>query len=146
MKNKKKEKVYVPQGKSTKRNSQRLRAIRRSNGEEVTRKPNRRKEVQTIHMGVEKHFFPGIYYLYRGKEVVYVGMSEDNCMKRVCDHYQKMEKDFDSYKIFNYSTYSRKQLLAKEKHLIKVLDPEYNKTNRKKIKKEKVENDVLGKM
>jgi len=98
----------------------------------------RRKEIESeygqpvrkvVSGDVLKYCVRGIYILYRGSDVVYVGMSTDNCMKRICDHYREATKQFDTFSIESHENLSDAQLLAKERLLIKKYRPCFNKAH-----------------
>jgi len=69
----------------------------------------------------------GVYKLYKDKRVVYIGMSTNNCMKRICDHSAE-GKDFDSFRIMPHEDFSNEELLSKESSLILKYRPKYNKS------------------
>lgn len=62
----------------------------------------------------------GIYFLFRGSDLVYIGQSVD-IHRRIQDH--KQSKIFDS---FSYIEYPEHQLSRKEKDLIKFFNPPLN--------------------
>jgi hypothetical protein len=65
---------------------------------------------------------PGIYYLVKGDEIVYVGISL-SCCKRGIEH--RINKDFD-YQIIDQRDLSYRDLLDEEHRLIQVLLPRLN--------------------
>lgn len=72
----------------------------------------------------------GIYYLYEGSTIVYIGMSDSNCLKRISDHYND-GKSFDSFEIHPKRNVSKKQLLSIESARIRKYKPKYNKISKK---------------
>lgn len=62
----------------------------------------------------------GVYFLYDGREIVYVGES-DNLFRRIGQHIADGSKKFDRFEI--YPTAERKTL---EGFLIRALKPKYN--------------------
>jgi predicted GIY-YIG superfamily endonuclease len=68
----------------------------------------------------------GIYYLYKNKEVVYVGMSTTNCMQRIVMHQASGRKDFDSFQIFGMPKSTDAEIIEKEKRAIQRKLPKYN--------------------
>lgn len=68
----------------------------------------------------------GVYFLIKEKRVVYVGLSKDNCLARISQHYADKTKEFESFKIMPLDTYSDKQLEGKERDYIKAMKPLYN--------------------
>lgn len=74
---------------------------------------------------VENVLVRGIYFLYKDNEVVYIGKSDDNVMRRVCEHFQGASKDFDSFAIIPYPV-SPAQLNNIETRLIMKYQPRYN--------------------
>lgn len=108
---------------------------------------DRRKEIEMekrkaepsklVNGDVIKYCVRGIYLLYRGKEVVYVGMSTDNCMQRICDHYREATKQFETFSIEHHDV-SDAQLRAKEKALIRKYSPCFNKTHNNRGEKKSV--------
>ena len=75
---------------------------------------------------VETMFIRGIYFLYRDNKIVYIGMSKDNVMDRVVQHYKDPKKEFTRFRIRDFSELSDDALFKKEKNLIKQWLPEYN--------------------
>ena len=64
---------------------------------------------------------PGVYFLFDGDELVYVGKSK-NIMARIGTHIADEQKTFDSFEIFETDDYSRL-----EEFLIRLLKPKYNR-------------------
>lgn len=83
----------------------------------------------------DKIMVQGIYFLYQGKEIVYIGMSETNVMERICSHQKEYIKEFDSFS-FEKHKCSIDRLKRLEKSLIKRYKPKYNKVHnaKKRIK------------
>lgn len=87
----------------------------------------RKKRSQTIgKKNINDFFVRGIYFLYKNGEIVYVGMSETNVMTRITRHFDDADKDFDHFSIQAHPKMSRRQLLGKEKALIRRYNPKYN--------------------
>lgn len=76
----------------------------------------------------------GIYFLYKNNKIVYIGKSDNNIFRRICDHYEEKSKEFDSFTFKKYDV-SNKALLKIESILIKKYSPIcnkiYNKYNNK---------------
>ena len=68
----------------------------------------------------------GIYYLYRGDRIVYVGQSKTNCMSRVAKHYDEQTKDFDRFRIRPMPNLSDSQIDHVEMRNIQIIKPQYN--------------------
>lgn len=90
----------------------------------MNKKVHQSKQYRTRHYMVK-----GVYYLYYKSEVVYVGMSTTNCLRRIISHYDDPEKKFDSFQIFNMHNFSNNEILEKEKNAIKRKLPKYNKVH-----------------
>jgi len=73
-------------------------------------------------------FTRGIYLLYWNTKVVYVGMSSENVMQRVIDHYKCADKQFNAFKCYPFKG-DTKALLREEKDLIIRFRPKYNKVH-----------------
>jgi len=84
-----------------------------------------KEKEQTNHV-INNFFTKGIYKLYFNGKVVYVGMSTNNCMNRVNNHWNDNKKIFDSFDINPLPNLSNKQLAKKEKSLIKKYKPVFN--------------------
>lgn len=67
---------------------------------------------------------PGVYFLCKGQEVVYVGQS-DRILDRICTHIREGVKEFDRDRIF-FLPCPREQLLMIEGQYIELLKPRYN--------------------
>lgn len=81
-------------------------------------------------LGVQRNRYymvKGIYYLYHKNEVVYIGMSTTNCMRRIIQHYDDETKVFDSFEIFNMHNKSNESIKKREIDKIKQKLPKYNK-------------------
>ncbi len=69
----------------------------------------------------------GVYFLFRGKEIVYVGATI-NIIPRISEHCNgsrdKVKKEFDS---FSYIECSGKNLVELEEYYIEKYSPIYNK-------------------
>lgn len=89
---------------------------------DVGRPEEKRKQ---SYVSCDRCFCRGVYFLHRKGQVVYVGMSSVNCMKRVLSHYDD-GKEFDSFSIRVLDNLSDFQLKEHEKVLIKKFKPEYN--------------------
>lgn len=72
----------------------------------------------------------GIYYLYLNDKIVYIGMSDSNCLKRIADHYSD-DKIFDNFEIHPKRNVSKKQLMSMESAKIRKHKPLYNKISKK---------------
>jgi hypothetical protein len=68
---------------------------------------------------------PGVYFLCRGQDVVYVGQS-DKVLERVCAHIREGVKEFDHERIF-FLPCPREQLLMVEAQYIELFKPRYNR-------------------
>jgi predicted GIY-YIG superfamily endonuclease len=79
----------------------------------------------------------GVYFLYQGKEIVYIGMSDKNIMERICAHTEDTEKGFDSF-TFNSHGGTKKQIEHIEKLMIKKYNPKYNVRHKQKVKPPKI--------
>jgi len=71
-----------------------------------------------------RHAFPGIYFLIRDGEIVYVGQSTCNILERIVSHLRN--KDFDSFTVIHMT--SDVDLNAVEAAYVYALRPEYNKS------------------
>jgi excinuclease UvrABC nuclease subunit len=71
----------------------------------------------------------GVYYLYHKHKVVYIGMSTNNCYRRILNHFDDKEKEFDSFQIFAMPHHSNQEVSDREKNLIKRKLPKYNKVH-----------------
>lgn len=94
----------------------------------IIKAPNSHVHNKKIRMTfyVDDYFIKGIYFLYKDKTIVYVGMSETNVFNRICSHYLENSKAFDSFSIRNYEDSSKMELLSIEASLIKKYSPIYN--------------------
>lgn len=73
-----------------------------------------------------KKITSGVYFLYDGDELVYIGESE-NIFYRIGTHIKEEVKDFDHWTFIETETYKeRKQL---ESFLINIFKPKYNVTS-----------------
>ena len=84
----------------------------------------------------ENMFFKGIYRLYLNDEIVYIGKSDVNVMKRICDHYFEKTKLFDSFTFTSCNDLNNSELSELESKLIKKYNPKYNILNLEKWMKE----------
>ena len=71
-----------------------------------------------------RHTFPGIYFLIRDGEIVYVGQSTCNILERIARHTR--DKVFDSFTVIHMT--SDVDLDRLEAEYVYQLNPEYNKT------------------
>lgn len=69
------------------------------------------------HIGIS-----GIYYLFSGRELIYIGKSESCVVGRIRDHYK--DKDFDSLEI--YPMLNIADMLIAEAYLIATNRPKFN--------------------
>lgn len=65
----------------------------------------------------------GVYFLFDGDELVYIGQS-DNVFRRIGQHIAEKAKVFDSWEVYETDDYIRLEGL-----LINLLKPKYNRTN-----------------
>lgn len=94
---------------------------------------------------VDDFLVRGIYFLYKGKNIVYIGMSKENVMERICAHANptgKYYKDFDSFSFEKHEDKSDKQLRSIESSLIFKYKPKENKVG--KNRKDKSVDVQLG--
>lgn len=87
----------------------------------------------------------GVYFLYRGLKLVYIGSSA-NIVQRIVNHTK--DKEFDSYKFIEIN--GNINILEVESGFIKKYQPEYNyihtlKPNKKLSKIEEFEFNILNK-
>lgn len=68
---------------------------------------------------------PGIYFLIRGQEIVYVGKSSEDCTSRIQHHINSDKKKFDSFVILPVSEIS--EIGKFESEYIFKFSPVYNK-------------------
>ncbi len=68
----------------------------------------------------------GIYFLYRGKELVYIGSSL-SIIKRINEHFKQKKKEFDSYKFLELN--GTIDLIGAESRFIYKYKPIYNIQN-----------------
>ena len=79
------------------------RAKVRKDKEEALKEVSRERE-ETAMAKLEDSFFVktmfirGIYFLYRDNQIVYIGMSKDNVMDRVVQHYKDPKKEFSRFR------------------------------------------------
>ena len=71
-----------------------------------------------------RHVFPGIYFLIRDGEIVYVGQSTCNILAHITHHLR--DKDFDSFTVIHMT--GDVDLNAVEAAYVYALRPEYNKS------------------
>ena len=83
------------------------------------------------------YFVKGIYFLYLDGRIVYIGKSDGNVFKRICDHFKDDSKKFDSF-TFRKCYVSDKELLKIERDLIKQYNPIYNTVHNKYKKRARV--------
>lgn len=101
-------------------------------------KPQIEKQKNAIHVNkklpIAEYACRGIYALYRGSKIVYIGMSADNCLKRISQHYSDKKK-FTRFGVKPCKKMDLKSLKRFEARLIRYHQPEYNKThNRTEVK------------
>jgi len=94
--------------------------------------PKRKRPVGKV---VDRYCCKGIYKLYDRTELVYVGMSEDNFMRRIANHYDDAKKRFTHFEIIPFWKDSLRQLRARETKMIRKYKPKYNKQGNPKAKK-----------
>lgn len=75
----------------------------------------------------------GIYFLYRGLELVYIGQTV-NLFRRIGQHLDDKTKEFDSYKFLEIN--GNINLMKIEIFLIKRFQPTYNKARKKTYTRE----------
>ena len=92
-------------------------------------KENSTKGMKTKHK-TNMFCTKGIYYLYLNNKIVYIGMSDSNCLKRISDHYTD-GKVFDNFEIHPKRNVSKTQLLSMEAAKIRKHKPIYNKVSKK---------------
>ena len=68
----------------------------------------------------------GVYFLKYKGQIVYIGQSKTNVMKRICQHIDDGTKIFDSFTYTSCKNYSDDDLNRKEIKLIKHFWPKYN--------------------
>lgn len=88
--------------------------------------PQKDGRFQTKILPSEMVMCKGIYYLYKEKEVVYVGRSFTNCMQRIVMHQLSGKKDFDSFQVFGMPNNTDEEISEREKRAIQVKLPKYN--------------------
>lgn len=89
----------------------------------------------------------GVYFLYDGEELVYIGQS-DNVYRRIGQHISDGQKMFDSFEVYETDDYIRLEGL-----LINLCKPKYNKTSgtqvvsqRRDIFSEQLSAERIGKL
>jgi len=117
------------------------------------RKGKSNKEILEEHKEIEKMklfyeaiplekqgFRPGVYFLFKGMDLVYIG--ESNCiMPRICQHYG--QKNFDSFRIYAVmpDEKARKKL---ERKLIRKHRPALNLVHNDNMKFKKNKQQLRG--
>jgi len=111
--------------------------------EEQREKARRIKKEETLRdyeSGIIKNIEAldrGIYFLHFNNHIVYIGMSEDDVMQRISAHKSERKKIFDSFSYTILPNATKRDLLKKEKSLIKKHKPHYNETHHPDKKKPK---------
>lgn len=80
-------------------------------------------DIEAIPKKDREHLICGVYFLWRGDLLVYVGQSE-NVNSRIQHHYKDRKKNFTSYSVLEID---KKKLKPTERILINKYLPQYNK-------------------
>ena len=83
------------------------------------------KKMPIIHES-DSYFVKGIYFLYQGKTIVYIGQSKTNVMLRICSHFADESKTFTRFSFQSKKSLSDIKLNQLEKRLIIKHKPIYN--------------------
>jgi excinuclease UvrABC nuclease subunit len=69
----------------------------------------------------------GLYKLYdKTGKIVYIGISMNNVLQRICDHYREGFKEFESFSIKSFENFTKYELENLERKLIYRYKPIYN--------------------
>jgi len=89
-------------------------------------KTQSQKNMEARNYLIDEICVRGIYRLKYKGEVVYIGQSKTNVMKRICQHIDEGVKIFDSFTFTSCKNYSDYDLNQKEMKLIQRYWPKYN--------------------
>ncbi len=87
--------------------------------------------LRDLYYHTGKMFIPkkqGIYHLFKGDKLVYIGMSKNIC-NRLLGHLRDEQKDFDYCLWFVAKENTVNEIFEIEKRMIKYWKPKYNQTH-----------------
>jgi hypothetical protein len=84
------------------------------------------EEIRANARPIEEYGTPGVYFLFDGAEMVYIG-SSSHCEMRVREHARIGRKQFDAYSVMRVEG-DRKTREQVESGLIALFVPKYNDT------------------